>query len=47
VVLADEDTLTVDFGRQVAVAEVPGKAEQMLGILRTDFDQRFRRRSRR
>jgi len=43
VIAADAQATGGDLGRQVAVAEMPGKAHEMAGIGAADLDQRFRR----
>ena len=41
---ADAQALRHDLGRQMAVAEMPGDADEMQGIGAADLDQRFGRR---
>ena len=41
VIPADAQALRHDLGRQMAVAEMPGDANQMQGIGAADFDQRL------
>ena len=43
VIPADAQPLPHDLRRQMAVAEMPGDADQMLRIIAADFRQRFRR----
>jgi len=41
VIPADAQSLRHDLGRQMAVTEMPGDADQMQGIGASDFEQRF------
>ena len=44
VIAPDPQAFRHDLGRQMAVAEMPGDPNQVLRILSTNFEQRFRRR---
>jgi hypothetical protein len=44
VIASDPQALGHDLGRQMAVAEMPGEANQMVRIRAPDLDQRLRRR---
>ena len=44
VIAADQQPVAGELGRQVAIAEMPGDADQMGGVARTDLGQRFGRR---
>src|SRR5579871_5392852 len=41
VVAPDPQSLRHDLGRQMAVAEMPGKTDQMMRFARADFEQRL------
>ena len=43
VVVADQQAVAADLGRQMPVAEMPGERKQMLGALAGDLEQGFRR----
>src|SRR5215472_9756268 len=43
-VSADEDALRLDLCRQMAIAEMPGEAQQMMRAAAADLEQRLGRR---